>query len=423
MSTAVPSTILIYATTASPRLLYVLDFIFGERLRMHWTLCTDPTQFQQHTGYKISYTPQAIAHEIHLPSSTLLFETQIRPLQKEELQSDPLAMVFFLLTRYEEYLAFESDKHGRFSIHSSTLFTPEDFWRPIVDEFIYKLRKSILSKYPEIFIHQSKFTVRPTMDIDQFYLYQNLPRWRFAAGMMKSALKFDTTTIRARWSGLTSKEKDPWDVYDYLLQKGRMGHRWRLFLLNATYAKFDKNIPLKHPKIQLVLQQLAKYHQIGIHPSYASNKYLAKIAKEKNLLSQIVQKKIEISRQHYIKLHLPQTYRNLLTQGILHDFSMGFADGIGFRAGTSHSFLWYDLPKEEVTALRIHPFCVMDVALKNYLQYTPDQASQKLDELVEVLKVYGGKFTFILHNQSFSGYAEWKNWKPVFERWVSSFTH
>ena len=102
---------------------------------------------------------------------------------------------------------------------------------------------------------------------------------------------------------------------------------------------------------------------------------------EKERLENITDKPLLRSRQHYIKLFLPSTYRFLLEIGITDDYSMGFTDEIGFRAGTSHSFQWYDLSNEIETQLKVHPFCVMDVTLKNYLKLTPQQAVEKLNEL------------------------------------------
>ena len=131
-------------------------------------------------------------------------------------------------------------------------------------------------------------------------------------------------------------------------------------------------------------------------------------------------KPITKSRQHYIKLHLPQTYRNLLTIGITDDYSMGFADSIGFRAGTSFDFYWYDLLNEEQTNLKIHPFCVMDVTLKDYMKLRWEHGNFVLKRLEEDVQKVDGTMTLIAHNESLSGYAEWAKWNEVLLDFVLS---
>ena len=61
---------------------------------------------------------------------------------------------------------------------------------------------------------------------------------------------------------------------------------------------------------------------------------------------------------------------------------MGFASMPGFRSGTSNSYFFYDLDLELETDLKIHPFIVMDVTLKNYLNLDPKDAISKIYNLL-----------------------------------------
>jgi len=42
-------------------------------------------------------------------------------------------------------------------------------------------------------------------------------------------------------------------------------------------------------------------------------------------------------------LTFPTTYNNLLSVGVLNDYSLAYAEEIAFRAGTSYSFKWFNL--------------------------------------------------------------------------------
>src|SRR5690606_19571944 len=108
--------------------------------------------------------------------------------------------------------------------------------------------------------------------------------------------------------------------------------------------------------MQNLIQGFEAEGKTGMHPSYFSfEKCIFK--KEKAFLEETTGKKLSDSRQHYIRLKVPETYYHLIEEAITDDWSMGFGAQLGFRAGTGRSFLWYDLKNETVSFLRIHPFC------------------------------------------------------------------
>jgi len=121
------------------------------------------------------------------------------------------------------------------------------------------------------------------------------------------------------------------------------------------------------------------------------------------------------SRQHFLCLKLPYTYQTLIGQEIRDDYTMGFADIVGFRIGTARAVKWFDLANNHVTDLTIHPFAFMDGTLNEYLKLTPEQAKEKIKNLFNEVKEFGGDFTFIWHNETIGDYASWKGWSEVFE--------
>jgi hypothetical protein len=93
---------------------------------------------------------------------------------------------------------------------------------------------------------------------------------------------------------------------------------------------------------------------------------------------------------------------------------MVYADDIGYRAGTTEAFRWYDLEREETTDLWVHPFAVMDVSLKNYLHLSPQQAQEKLQTLQAYCQQQQLSFTTLWHNSSFSDIHGWSGWREVY---------
>ena len=126
----------------------------------------------------------------------------------------------------------------------------------------------------------------------------------------------------------------------------------------------------------------------------------------------------EISRQHYLIVSMPKTYKRMASLGISSDYSMGYASMTGFRAGTSLPFKFFDVQDNKEYPLMIHPFVVMDVTLKHYLHLNPDEASAQINFLIRQIKEVKGVFTSLWHNESLSEYGIWKGWRKVFEDMV-----
>ena len=93
---------------------------------------------------------------------------------------------------------------------------------------------------------------------------------------------------------------------------------------------------------------------------------------------------------------------------------MGYASRTGFRAGTCTPFLFYNIHLEETTSLRVYPFTVMDVTLKDYLHVTPEQAIDRVKKIIDEVKNVQGTFISLWHNESLSETGEWKGWSRVY---------
>jgi hypothetical protein len=131
-------------------------------------------------------------------------------------------------------------------------------------------------------------------------------------------------------------------------------------------------------------------------------------------LNQITSKPVTKNRQHFLALNLPHTYQALIRKQITDDYSMGYADIAGFRAGTARVFNWFDLTTNDTTSLRVHPFTYMDGTLHEYLKLSPEEAMKKIKTLYQEVCQNGGQFSYIWHNETIGDYAHWKGWKEVF---------
>jgi len=184
--------------------------------------------------------------------------------------------------------------------------------------------------------------------------------------------------------------------------------------LLGNYTSKDKNLSHLNEAQQVKIKKIALETEIGIHLSSITALDFKQMQIECERLAQITGQTTLSNRQHYLMHTLPQTYLLLLKAGIRHDYTMGYAEQTGFRAGTARTFPWFNLLKNEVTELNIHPFMYMDGTLKEYLELTNDAAKQRIRDLYKEVKRFGGTFSFLWHNETIGGYQQWADYQEVF---------
>jgi len=289
----------------------------------------------------------------------------------------------------------------------------------VVNIWANLLAKEIGRKYPQFVIQKKKFKFISTIDIDNAWAYLNKGFWRTSGALVKSAMKGSLSDFTSRLKVLTGKEKDPYDTYEYLdsVFKGNE-EKVKFFFLLGDYAKFDKNVSHENSNLQKLIQDISRKYDIGIHPSFAGfmNGCHGKVIREGGRLKQITGKEILKSRQHYLNIKFPKTYQNLVKAGIREDYTLGFADQTGFRAGICTPFYFFDLLNESITNLLIIPFQVMDGTLLHYLKLSPEKAFEEIRAIMNEVKEAGGTFVSIWHNETVNDLGEWKGFRKVFEK-------
>ncbi len=428
--------LLIYSPKITNRLRYIFEHIFEEMLGINFSITTDKEIFIEFDGAKLNYSSRQFEDELFFYASPLLFERGIKQQRikvesfedtkmfyisrsNSDLPFDPFAASFYLISRYEEYLPFTPDKHKRFAAGNSLAFKNDFLQEPIIDKWVIKLRDSLKKRYPEISFHPKKYKFIPSYDIDIAYSYINKGLLRNFGGYFVDLKNLNFKSIKNRTKVLLGMQKDPYDTYNWQLKLQKTYNLQPLyFFLVGEYGAYDKNISIESFSYQDLIQSIGDICEVGIHPSYASNKDILRLAHEVKSLAKVLKKEIHRSRQHYVKLQIPETYQNLIDLDITKDYSMGYPSQLGFRAGTASAFLFYDLTLEIKTKLKVYPFAAMDVTLKDYLQLTPEEASKKLQKIIEEIKEVQGLFISIWHNNSLSDTNDWKGWRIVYEEMV-----
>ncbi len=424
--------LLVYSQQITPRINYAFDLIFKDILRLDYGISADIVEFKNFPGPKLNYSPDRIANEFFIESSGLLSEKNIVPKTflvsewngakiffktsgRSDIPFDLFAASFYLVTRYEEYLPFEHDKHDRFKAEDSLSYKNDFLHKPIVNIWAGLLKQLLQERFPGLVVHMVNYEYISTFDLDNVYCYKGKSFFRNAGGAVKSLLKFDFHKIAERINVLSGKINDPFDQYDFHRKiQEKYGFPIIYFLLFAKKTAFDGAVSPKSKAYKTLIDSIKQYAQIGIHPSYYSNVNPGLLKNEIQNLREIAQLPIIKSRQHFLKITFPSTYQNLIESDITEDYSMGYQSHLGFRAGICTPFYFYDLANEAVTGLKIFPFCIMDSAMYDYMNISPDEAFQHIKNIIGEVKNVNGTLISIWHDRTFSNTGKYKGWKELF---------
>ena len=433
--------IVVYSDKISNRLTYTLNVIFKSILKVNYSLVNFETFNNCTDRVKINYSNRVINDCISIRPHSILFEENLKnqsikvdwinnipyyfkTTENTVFNYDIFASTFYIVSRYEEYFKTELDSHNRFKAENSLAYKNNFLEIPVANLWALELKKEILKNYPNTTFPKLKYKFINTIDIDIAYAYKGKGFTRFTGGFLKAIFKLNFSELKNRLKYLF-KNKDIFNTYAKIIKLQKLYKTQNSYFINlGDYAKFDTNISYKKKALNNLIQQLISPANatIGIHPSYASNSEHQKIKVEKERLEKITNQKTTKSRQHYLILKHPETYRQLIKYGIAHDYTMGFASKAGFRAGICTTYPFFDILKNKEEKLLITPFQIMDGTLNNYENLSPEQATEKIKGIISVIKNINGTFVSLWHNSSLSEVNEWKNWTKVYEGLIKEAT-
>ena len=456
--TALPFRLLVLVDQTGPRLTYTLEWTLRVRLGIQFAIqeinSTNPDASARHVPHDswsdpvspippkqefdgvLYYGGGVVEGEVPtLIAEGLLQETGIRPYAENnqgppwtgsmkrvdadggafpamfptehELGHDPLAGIFWMLSRYEEYQRPERDRLGRFPVTASWLAREGVLEMPLADYYVRQLGKWLTRQYAGYSVPDPLRVVQPTVDVDLCYSYLGKSLYRQIGGWCKDIFQGRWRDAVLRIRVLMGLDYDPYDRYAALQDLHR---RWEAasswckrpiyFFLMADYGGLDRGHSPQSPYLRRVIRFLTHTGaQIGWHPSIQSNTDDPCAALEKKTLENLVGQ-VPTSRQHYLALSLPLQARRLQGMGIQGEYSLGYAERPGFKAGTFHPFGFYDLGQEQELPLRMFPVPIMDATLQHHLQLDPDGAWAKVQPLLKAWEEYGGFFTLLWHNST-----------------------
>jgi hypothetical protein len=309
-----------------------------------------------------------------------------------------------VLSRFEETVAHNRDEHDRFSALSSIAWRDGFLHRPIVDEWGMAMAQALQALCPGW--RPAKHSLRVKLGHDADVL--GIPiifRSTLAHTLRRGRPDATVRDILSQFSGMDT-------TYQKMLrQLVQLSVEYQLD--SAVYWKFSASGPHdtgydpRHPRIQALISDFQRRGvEMGVHPGYQSFRAPSELKAEVTRLQEMLGDRKLGGRQDYLRWR-PETWIEWESLGLAYDASVGFADRVGFRAGTCHPYRpWLLSLGREAELLEI-PLIAMDTTLQGYMKLSPEQAFDALLDCVDRCRAVGGVFHLVWHNTSLMhhGYA------------------
>lgn len=348
--------------------------------------------------------------EIHVRAEEILNEVL-----QEKGEADIPGLIFYLLSRAEEYLPDTHDEMGRFIPDKSLLYQKNLHREPLVESrLIPALLKCIQYAFPNFQRVSAKPSLIHTFDIDHAYAYHGKPLWRQVGAALKDWGACRFVSLHKRWKSLRTPRYDPFNSYDIITKLAQEGGRVICFWQPVSGFPPDNNIPLKSKAARRLLSEIGNAAEVGLHPSTRHRHEPTAIHAEKIMLEEVLGRHITAARTHFLITRLPDTYRAMEACGIQEDFSMGWADASGFRAGTCHPFSFFDRYENRIGTLLIYPTVCMDGVLHDKESLRGAAFLEAFEHYSQITASYGGTFVNHWHNHTIAPEGFWPDGYNLF---------
>ncbi len=422
--------LLVYTHKTAPRLQYVFRHICTRVLGVKVGFTNKIEEFIAHDSIKMAYTKQQLGSEFFIKSHDILFEQGLSDIdinihdwentkcffingEKSTMPFDIFAASFYLLSRYEEYLPHVKDEYGRFTASESLAYKHGFLTQPVVDIWAYKFKSALQKHFPDFRFPKKNYRIKPVIDVPTAYHYRLKGIMRTLGGTLKDIVKFRFRSLYVRFLVVFGFRHDPYDTYKYIINRQKLSKfKFLFFFLIGDYSTYDKGINPNKKKFVSLIKHVADYCTIGLKASFFAIDDASILKKEKIKIEAIINNPLKASRQSFSRLNLPDSYRHLIELEIKEDYTMGYVNEIGFRAGSCTPFLFYDLDYEIQTPLKIYPYHVMDYALLKKKSLLDKKKA--LNEIINQVKQVNGEFIPVFHNYTFSDNKRWDGFKELF---------
>ncbi len=323
-------------------------------------------------------------------------------------EPDLIAGTWYLLSGWQELTTTSRDEKGRFRYTDSLQSKLSFPLAPIVDVYRERLKQTLIEEGFHVRQRrwgETSWALCPTIDVDYLRKWrpgmvyrevvQNLvlgQRDRSRGHRLSRAREFASQFFGSR------------DIYreslNQIIQVIRTATGTAtVFLKAGAHGAHDVAYSLDGAFVRRLVESCQRSgFEIGLHPSYFASQHPSYMARERQLLTEVVGERIRSVRQHYLRYSIPATLRLHEENGLEIDSTLGFAEHEGFRRSTCVPFRLFDPYADRATSVWEMPLTVMDGTLFNRRDLDVDGAVDATAHVMDLCERFGGCAVLLWHN-------------------------
>jgi hypothetical protein len=341
---------------------------------------------------------------------------------------DLINVVFYLLSRQEEYTYKHRDLWDCFAAPYSILYEKGILREPVINYYIKHLESYIRQKIQDIpepkWKNGAPYAAIISHDLDHLPSKDATIPLNFAFRRKgKSGIANNLLSSAKELVSLFNLPKPNW-TFEYWIQKEKeYGFHSTFFVAgNTKYRHHDDptywiNSKLAYNGKSLTISNVAKNievdgWEIGLHASMNTYKDRQLLSREMEILRENTNCNVVGIRHHYLRFDVSNTWQIHEDLGFLYDSTMGYNERIGFRSGMAFPFNPYNFENEREYNLLELSLCIMDSNLNTPVgeKLDVEKSIQRCYSLMDLIKQSSGLLTVNFHPHFFViPYPDW--WK------------
>ncbi len=378
------------------------DLFYGNNSGSFFTVPIDACFLEETTAFTHFY-PTPFSHS-NAPDFFAVSNQKIkggRFFQSNHFGFDIFNTLFFYISRYEEYFAFPSQNGQAGWLAEDQHFLVKNNLHefPVVDQLLAAFFEIISNKKIE---QKSTYSISHDVDI----LTRFTPNYKFFRSLAATIIK------RKSWSQfwnslnyykkmILQKEKDPYDYFDILLQRGNEWEGKHIFMMTGGETTYDNKYKIDDPRAKELIQTaIDRGYSIGLHSSYNAGFKAGCFKEEKERLESVIGQTIVNNRQHWLRWSWKITPYLLESNAITSDSTMAYSQHLGFRCGTGFPYKMYDFKNNKAFSWTEYPMTMMESSAIHQARKT----GEDLTYLIKIFILKNKKNTHLMlnfHNSNF----------------------
>lgn len=355
------------------------------------------------------------------------------------LYADLIASSFFLMSRYEETIKkTERDVHGRFLAKNSIVFQQGYGMRPLVDEWGLYLRNLLRELGCDVPVEKKGFSrIYLTHDVDSPFKYKSLKV--VFKQIIKNLIHYgkpDKNCIKAYLKG---GSLDEFYTFPHIIETDNLVKQKYGSIVESIYFLISKGSFFTKDYFNVFSKRYSKLLEelrlagakLGLHISYESGGDSSLIKNEVSRLRKLfVKNQIDVadnlySRHHYLRWVEPEQISDMQNSGITDDFTLGYADSVGFRCGTCRPYRFINPETLQLSNVVLHPLVIMDNSLNEsqYMGLGYETAYNVCKNVADTVSNFYGELVILFHNTSFCNDTYCKKLYYFFMEYIGAIKH